>query len=72
MTAVSPTNELLSREQAAEYLGVAAQTLAVWACTGRHNLPFVKAGRVIRYRRRDLDAWLEARLVSHTGEAIVE
>lgn len=50
--------DLLSREQAAAYLGVAAHTLAIWKCTKRHNLPYVKIGRLIKYRRSELDAFI--------------
>ncbi|MDD5036689.1 MAG: helix-turn-helix domain-containing protein [Methylococcaceae bacterium] len=51
----------LDREQAAEYLGVRPQTLASWATTGRYNLPMIKVGRLCRYRKDDLDAWLAKR-----------
>ncbi|MFO0868447.1 MAG: hypothetical protein U0935_05820 [Pirellulales bacterium] len=34
--------ELLTREQAAEYLGIKPQALAVWATTRRYDLPFIK------------------------------
>lgn len=54
-TAVST---LLTRREAAAYLGVAEQTLAVWKCTGRRSLPFVKIGRLVRYRKADLDAFI--------------
>jgi excisionase family DNA binding protein len=55
--------DLLTREEAAAYLGIRAQTLAVWASAQRYALPYVKVGRLVRYRRRDLDAFLEARTV---------
>lgn len=55
--------DLLTREEAAAYLGILAQTLAVWASAQRYALPYVKVGRLVRYRRRDLDAFLEARTV---------
>ena len=54
-------SDLLTREQAAEFLGVAPNTLAIWACEGRYDLPMVKVGRLVRYRRSDLVAWLESR-----------
>jgi hypothetical protein len=44
-------------------LGIKAQTLATWATTSRYPLPFVKVGRCVRYRRRDLDAFRAARTV---------
>ena len=53
--------ELLTREQAAEYLHLSPQTLATWASEGRYGLPFVKCGRLVRYRRTDLDEFLSAR-----------
>ena len=63
-TAIS---HMLTREQAAEYVGCKPQSLAVWALTQRYNLPMVKVGRNVRYRQSDLDAWLERRTVG--GEA---
>ncbi len=56
--------ELLTREQAAEYLGVTASTLAVWACAKRYNLSYVKVGRLVKYRRADLDAFIERRTIT--------
>ncbi len=55
--------ELLTRAQAAEYLGTTVGTLSTWACTRAVEVPFVKIGRNVRYRRRDLDAWLESQVV---------
>ena len=52
---------LLSREQAAAYLGVSPNTLAVWACNKTYGLKYIRVGRCARYRRADLDAWLEQR-----------
>ena len=52
---------LLTRLQAAQYLGVSPDTLAVWACTKRYPLPFVKIGRLAKYRQTDLDAFIQAR-----------
>jgi excisionase family DNA binding protein len=53
---------LLDTEQAAAHLGVTVGTLNVWRSTGRHQLPYLKIGRNVRYRLSDLDVWLEARL----------
>jgi len=43
-------SELLSRKEAAVYLGIAEQTLAIWHCTKRYDLPCAKIGRLVRYR----------------------
>ncbi len=59
-------NDLLSRTEAAEYLGISPKTLAVWACTQRYHLPFVKVGRLVRYRRIDLEAFIIDRTVQRT------
>ena len=53
---------LLNRKDAAKYLGVAPQTLAVWDCTKRYNLHPIKVGRrSVRYRKDHLDRFLEER-----------
>ncbi len=59
--AVLDLPQLLTPEQAAQLLGVEITTLAVWRCTRRHNLPFVRVGRLVRYDREDLRAWIEER-----------
>ncbi|MBS1992704.1 MAG: helix-turn-helix domain-containing protein [Cyanobacteria bacterium SZAS LIN-3] len=56
--AASVHSELLSRAEAAAYLGVAKQTLAIWKCTKRYNLPFIKIGKLIKYKRSDLDQFI--------------
>ncbi len=43
-TLVSSPSDLLSREEAAAFLGLKPQTLSVWATTHRYNLPFLKIG----------------------------
>ena len=52
-------SDVMTRAQAAAYLGVKPQTLAVWATKQRHDLPFTKSGRFVRYLRADLDRFLE-------------
>lgn len=60
---------LLTRQQAADVLGVKVNTLAVWATTGRYRLPYVRVGRSARYSMADLLAFIDARRVCSTGEA---
>ena len=57
----SLSDPLLSPPEAAAYIGVSENTLSVWRCVGRYAIPFIKVGRLVRYRRSDLDAWLESR-----------
>lgn len=54
-------DKLLHPNQVAEALGVSPQTLAVWRCENRYALPYVKVGRLVRYRDRDVDAFIESR-----------
>lgn len=54
---------LLNTDEAAAILGVTPRTLEVWRCTKRHQIPFLKIGRLIRYRRSDLERWLASRLI---------
>lgn len=63
MSVAVSKNVFFNRGQAAEYLDVKPQTLAIWAVTGRYGLPYVKVGRSVRYRQSDLDAWLDRRTV---------
>jgi excisionase family DNA binding protein len=56
-------DRLLTREEAAAYLGVRPQTLSVWHSERRYNLPVVKVGRLVKYRLSDLRAWVESRRV---------
>ncbi len=63
--------KLLTREETSEALGVKPQTLACWACTGRYGLPFVKVGRLVRYRMKDIEKFLKSRTVSG-GPAVAE
>ncbi len=58
---------LLSRKEAAKYLGISEQTLAIWKCTKRYDLPFVKIGRLIKYRKADLDAFIFKNLESNSN-----
>lgn len=52
---------LLSRKQAADYLGVTVQTLAIWKTTGRYSLPVVKVGRLAKYKVSDLEEFIRLR-----------
>lgn len=62
METKSQETSLLSRSAAAAYLGLRPQTLAAWASTGRYCLPMVKIGRYAKYRKIDLDRFIENNL----------
>lgn len=55
---------LLTEEQAAEFLNFKPQTLALWRCTHRVSLPWVRVGRNVRYRREDVLAFISENTVT--------
>lgn len=57
------TDPLLTPPEAAAYIGVTENTLSVWRCVGRYNIQFVKVGRLVKYRKSALDAFLDRRTV---------
>ena len=67
MSTTVATNRLLSAEEAAEYLNVRVQTLAVWrSCKRYPDLFYIKVGNAVKYRQSDLDRWLESRTVGES------
>ena len=64
MPAAIAESALLNERQAAELLGVAPQTLTVWRLRKSYPLPYVKLGRVIRYRLSDIETFIRGRLVN--------
>jgi predicted DNA-binding transcriptional regulator AlpA len=71
VTPLGPTvdpESLETEREAADFLGVTTRALQKWRVTGT-GPSFVRiSGRCVRYRRRDLVAWVEARLRSSTVE----
>jgi excisionase family DNA binding protein len=62
---LNPT-DLLTEAEAAEFLGLEPKTLAIWRSTKRYPLPYIKVGRLVRYQRSDLLAFLESRRIRGT------
>ena len=60
----SPADPLMNEDQAARFLGVKPTTLQIWRCTKRYPLPYLKIGRLVRYRQSALVAFLASREVS--------
>lgn len=54
---------LLDNNEAAAYVGITPRTLEVWRCVKRHAIPYIKVGRLVKYRPADLDAFLEAHTI---------
>jgi Helix-turn-helix domain len=58
-----PEMRLCSPPSAASILGVTKDTLAIWRCTKRYQLPYVKIGRKVFYRFSDLQKFIQRRTV---------
>lgn len=56
----------LDTAQAAEHLNYSKSALEYWRCRGIGSRFYKTAGRV-RYRKSDLDAWMNAGLVETRG-----
>jgi predicted site-specific integrase-resolvase len=54
-------SNLLTRKEAAEMLGLKPHTLCVWSQTGK-NLKVIKNGTYIRYRKEDIEEYLQNHL----------
>lgn len=64
MSATNATNDRkLDTAEAAQYVGLATSTLITDRCTRRLGIPYLKLGRKVLYRQRDLDQWIESRVV---------
>jgi len=59
---VFATRTLLTPREVADRLGVSTTTLSTWRCTKRYPLPYVKVGRLVRYRLADVEDFELARL----------
>ena len=72
MTTQKTTNyetKLMTQTEAAIYLGTTVGTLNTWRNHSKKDenqkkIPYVKWGRCIRYRREDLDTWVESQTVN--------
>lgn len=60
------SHDTITPAQASAYLGVAATTLSIWRCTKRYPLPYIKCGRLVRYRVSDLEAFMASRTIGGT------
>jgi predicted DNA-binding transcriptional regulator AlpA len=53
---------VFNERQAGRYVGVSAAVLRLWRAEGKGPRYFKAGEKLVRYRRADLDSWIEARL----------
>ena len=71
MSTITLDRKLTTRE-AAVHIGVKPQTLDVWRSTRRVDLPYLKIGRIVRYRLADVDEWLERCRVTNEASEVTD
>ncbi len=55
----------LTEKEAARRIGVQPNTMSVWRCRGKGGPDYFLAGRNVRYRRQDVDSYIENNLIKH-------
>jgi excisionase family DNA binding protein len=56
---ISKQKQLLDTNETAEFLGISKNTLYEWVI--QKKVPFVKVGRLTKFKKEALEAWLEQR-----------
>ena len=62
----NPVREIMTREQLAEYL----QVSVAWVDKNIRSIPHLKGIGGTRFRRKDIDEWLETKLVEENSKDI--
>lgn len=52
-------HKLVNSKEAADYLGVCRATLTKWRINNPYNLPFIRIGKMCKYRLADLAEFLK-------------
>ncbi|EIC19839.1 helix-turn-helix domain-containing protein [Thiorhodovibrio frisius] len=60
----SEENFLLDTKQAAAYLNISPSTLETWRVRKTCIIPYLKLGKSVRYRKQDLDSYIESMVVN--------
>ena len=52
-------SEIMTAEEVAKYIGFSKKTIRNW--TSERKIPYVKLGNAVRYRKTQIDNWLDAK-----------
>jgi excisionase family DNA binding protein len=58
-------SEFLTAAEAADFLGLSKSTIYSWVAADR--VPYHRLGRALRFRRKELERWLDGHAGSITG-----
>lgn len=53
--------DMMTAKQAAEYLGIKVQTMALWRCKKMYDLAYIRVGGKIFYQKSVIDEWVKSR-----------
>lgn len=56
---IKKEKQLLDTKDASEFLGISKNTLYEWVI--QKKIPYIKVGRLLKFKKEDLDAWLRKR-----------
>lgn len=66
-------DQLFDERRTAAFLSVAPKTLRQWRTRGGDMLPYVKlGGKLVRYRRADIEAFIRAGIRRSTSDEVVK
>ena len=68
MQANTVKTDWINPSQFEQDYGVKESTQAVWRSTGRYSLPFYKIGRLVRYKRSEVETWLDSRAAGEVAK----
>ena len=63
----NPNRLLTEKEVEAEY-GINHRTLQAWRVRRSDGIPWVALGRAVRYRAKDVEAWLDSKIRRSTSD----
>ncbi len=63
----NPNRLLTEKEVEAEY-GINHRTLQAWRVRRSDGIPFIHLGRAVRYRVKDVEAWLDSQTKRSTSD----
>lgn len=59
MSSTDRNDPLLTTKQVSEYLAIKESTLITWRCTRNVEIPYIKIGGCVRYRKSQLEQYLD-------------
>ena len=60
----SPSDDLMTVQQVADLLNYSRHTVYVWICKNQLPVSYYKFPRGVRFKRSEVDRWIESRRVT--------